>query len=286
MNNYNGKIKTFLTEFSGYIANVIIVIGYIILQSSGLVETGKTIYEVLVDGFLLLLMTNILRMSFFATGIQRAYASDKWEKTALKHEEKLNLVMPFINKISEFLEFDYRKRLKLERITCLRGIDYNLIFDEKGKIKDYKHPAPSLDGLNKREIKAIKKKYSFECRNIEKAKQVIVPLYMPNEVISRSKPQKRMFQASTSRKAIIVLVTGLIASVFITGFNGMFTSTGINWVAFGHAVGVSLISLAIGLTALFTGYTHISQDVRGDVIDKTHYLGQFEEWIKNGGNNE
>lgn len=285
MNN-NGKMKTFLAEFSGYAANVVIIVGYVMMQSSGLIETGKSFFEVMVDGFLLLLLTNILRMSLFSTGIQRGYAGELWRSTANAHEDKLKIIMPYINKFSDFLEFDYRKRLKLERIIYLRGIDYSLIFDESGKIKNYVHPIPNVDDLNKKEAKYRLKKYKFECKNIEKAKSVIVPLYMPNEIISRSKSQKRMFRTSTVRTTLTVFITGALLSIFIAAFSGMFEPTGINWTSFWYSVGLALIALALGLTSFLTGYMHIAQDMRGDVIDKTHYLGQFEEWIKNGGNNE
>lgn len=288
MDDNRAKFRTFMTEFSGYAANVIIVIGFVILQSSGLVESGKSFQQVLLEGALLLLMTNLLRMSFFATGIQRGYASDKWKNSALEHEQILNAVMPNMDNIDDFLEEDYQKRLKMERIARLRGFKYSTVFDEDGSIKDYVHTLPDLSKASEKEKEMRKHQFELECKNIKAAKEASVPLYMANELITRSAPQKRMFRESTKKAALITLISGVVISVFIMVFNGIFTPTGINWVMFWNAVGVAMISVAVGLLSLFSGYTHIVQNLRGDVVDKVHYLKRFKEWSekkKNGGNN-
>lgn len=279
MNN-NGKIKTLLTDWLGYFITAALAIAYVMVQSVGMTPSGVTIGEILTTGALYFIVMTAMRTAMMGTGMQKGYASELWHGTANKHEEIMQRCLVSINLLPKFLEEDYQRRLKMQRVMCLRGVAYEKIFNDDGTIKDYTHPYPNLEKLNKQQQREKLNNYNAECRSIRKARQISVPLYRSEQLFTRSGSNKRMFSVSPKKTALISIISGLVLSVGTTVINLLFRPDNFNLITFLSSTGMALVAVALSLIPLHQGYTLITQSLREDVIDKIHYLSEFEEWAK------
>jgi hypothetical protein len=270
--------KRYSVDYMGFLLSALIAIAYALVKSLVLSPSGRSIQEIIISSILVFLVSYVIREGMLQSGLQKGFNSSVWQATAEEHNKVIERVQARIGCLYDFMDFDYARRLKRVRMGKLLGIEYENVFDEKGNIKEYSVPLPSLEGKNEKQIKALMKKYRHDCQKVATARKVQVPQYTSEQVLGRDNNNGVLFNHSTHKFFITSSITGLIVSTAFLFIFSLVEPKGFDWVSLIMSFGVILMSYCSAMLGYMNAYVFITKTLRDDVLDKIRMLNEFDIW--------
>jgi hypothetical protein len=276
--------KKYIKQYIGYIVIVLACLIYIARGIITVEETGKTVMQILGDGFLALFFGLFINYVFELQGMMDGERNEKVIATNQKHAEIVEDISPNIDKLDAWCDKKNKEALKLARIRILsaHGLKYDDCFDEEGVAKPLSLCTKNLQQVQKEERKIIKDKI----KGYKKACKVKLTLLTTNLLTSEGGRDydpyylgqtKRQYKRKTTTmdlisKLGIACIFGYYGAKFVSTFSWAFLIwTGIQVVLF----------LIMGVVKLYTSYMFVIDDYRARVIKKIDNLTKFKDYIQN-----
>lgn len=276
--------KKYIKQYIGYIVIVLACLIYIARGIITVEETGKTVMQILGDGFLALFFGVFINYVFELQGMMDGERNDKVIATNQKHADIVDEISPDIDKLDDWCDKKNKEALKLARVRILsaNGLKYDDCFDEEGVAKPLSSLKLDLNCSSKEERRQVKDK--IKC--FRKACKVKLTLLTTNSLTSEGGRDydpyylgqtKRQYKRKTTTmdlisKLGIACIFGYYGAKFVTSFSWAFLIwTGIQVVLF----------LIMGVVKLYTSYMFVVDDYRARVIKKIDNLTKFKDFIDN-----
>lgn len=276
--------KKYIKQYIGYIVIVLACLIYIARGIITVEETGKTVMQILGDGFLALFFGVFINYVFELQGMMDGERNDKVIATNQKHADIVDEISPDIDKLDDWCDKKNKEALKLARVRILSasGLKYDDCFDEEGVAKPLSSLKLDLNCSSKEERRQVKDK--IKC--FRKACKVKLTLLTTNSLTSEGGRDynpyylgqtKRQYKRKTTTmdlisKLGIACIFGYYGAKFVTAFSWAFLIwTGIQVVLF----------LIMGVVKLYTSYMFVVDDYRARVIKKIDNLTKFKDFIDN-----
>lgn len=278
------KIKNFIKQNFGYF---IVFFACAIYIARGLItidKTGKTVYEIIVDGSLAFFFGVFINRIMDLQGMANGERDDRVIKTNTLHSKVVDEITPYIDKLDDWCDRKNKEALKLARIRILKGegLKYDDCFDEDATPKDY-----TID-FNKYYYKGKDREKLFEkqkernkYKSYLKACKLKLTLLTTNALtndggkeydpyyLGRTKVQ---YEKETSRSEII----SKIAIAVITGIYGIKLIKDFSWANL-LWVGIQVVLfLLIGGIKMLKSMFFIIDEYRARTIKKIDNLQKFK----------
>lgn len=281
--------KKYIKQYIGYIVIALACLIYIARGIITVEETGKTVMQILGDGFLALFFGVFINNVFALQGMMDAERNEKVVATNQSHAQIVEDISKDIDKLDEWCNKKNKEALKLARIRILStaGLKYESCFDEEGVAKPLSSLELKKDGLSKEEKKLVKDKI----KSFKKACKIKLTLLTTNTLTSEggrdydpyylgeTKKQHKRKESAIDfvSKFGIAVIFGVYGARFVSSFSWAFLIwTGIQVVLF----------LIMGVVKLYTNYMFMIDDHRARVIKKIDNLTKFKADIKNTNNTQ
>lgn len=273
--------------FKQYIGYIVIVLACLIYIARGVItveETGKTVAQILGDGFLALFFGVFINYVFELQGMMDGERNEKVIATNKSHADIVEDISPNIDKLDEWCDKKNKEALKNARVRILSayGLKYDDCFDEEGVAK----PLSLLKEDMRLKTKEEKKMQKDKIACYKKACKVKLTLLTTNSLTSEGGREydpyylgqtKRQYKRKTTTmdlisKIGIACIFGYYGAKFVSSFSWAFLIwTGIQVVLF----------LIMGVVKLYTSYMFVIDDYRARVIKKIDNLTKFKDYIEN-----
>ena len=277
----NDKFKTFMKSYAYSMVAFAISLAYIFIGYIRIDRTGKTVWQIIADGFTLFCLAIIVNMLFGAQGIQSGRSTEPLKEAESRYHTILLRVRCMADKLQSFCDRKNVEALKTARSQILleKGYRYTDYFDAEGLIKQF----PAVEGETKKERKrrwrAFKKARDF------KVTMLTIPLLATDE--NDAKDPNAMgrsitrFMTFTTEKNI---VTRLLFS-FICGFFGVEILRDATVETLIYTIIKVAMILGFGTMKFITSKMYITGEYRDRVETKTRLLEEFEASEKGDGYN-
>lgn len=276
--------KKYIKQYIGYIVIILACLIYIARGIITVEETGKTVMQILGDGFLALFFGVFINYVFELQGMMDGERNDKVIATNKRHADIVDDISSNIDKLDDWCNTKNKEALKLARVRILsvHGLKYDDCFDEEGVAKPLSSLNLNFNFTTKEEKKQVKEK--VKC--YRKACKVKLTLLTTNSLTSEGGRDydpyylgqtKRQYKRKTTTmdlisKLGIACIFGYYGARFVTSFSWAFLIwTGIQVVLF----------LIMGVVKLYTSYMFVIDDYRSRVIKKIDNLTKFKDYINN-----
>ena len=139
MGEWSEKTKKFIKQNYGYF---IVVIACAIYTARGLItidKTGKTVYEIIVDGALAFFFGVFISRMLDLQGLTNGERDERVIKTNTLHQNIVDEITPYIDELDDWCDQKNAEALKNARIRILKseGMKYEDYFDENATPKEY-----------------------------------------------------------------------------------------------------------------------------------------------------
>ena len=302
------KAKEILKNFLGYIIIFFTCILYILTELFVLGENGKTISQIIAEGFVAFLMGVGVDRMFSIQGITNGMRSDIVNSTMSLYGQTVEKINGFINKLGEWCFEKNAITYKRERILILAraGLKYEDCFDEDGRAKPFtfcfiekpiNKDKERLKNPNERQLEIIRikeiqrhnkegkadEKYKRKCYN--QAVKLRLSELHANELTSEGgKKDDPNYLGQTIGEYIRVDSFKTIALKFfmaiLFGIYGVTLITEFSWVGLIWKTFQVCIFLILGLVKMKASAMFITNDFRGRIIKKIDNLEEFDADIK------
>lgn len=274
--------KKYIKQYIGYIVIILACLIYIARGIITVEETGKTVMQILGDGFLALFFGVFINNVFALQGMMDAERNEKLISTNQKHAEIVDDISDNIDKLDEWCHKKNIEALKMARIRILStaGLKYEKCFDEEGVAKPLSSLDLNFDCTSKEEKKIVKEK--LKC--FKKACKIKLTLLTTNSLTSEggrdydpyylgeTKKQHKRKEVTIDfiSKFGIAVIFGVYGAKFVSSFSWAF----LIWTAL-----QVILFLIMGVVKLYTNYMFMIDDYRSRVIKKIDNLTKFKDYI-------
>lgn len=270
--------KKYLKQYFGYLVIALVCSIYIARGIITIEETGKTVGQILGDGFLALFVGLFINSVFGLQGMMDGDRNEKVIATNLAHAKIVDKIAPHIDKLDEWCDKKNKEALKTARVRVLSafGLKYEDCFDEEGVAKELPLCKLNMKSMTREERKITRDK--IKC--FRKACKIKLTLLTTNSLTSEGGRDydpyylgqtKRQYKRKTIftdlfSKIGLAVIFGVYSAKFVKEFSWAFLIwTGIQVVLF----------LIMGVIKLYTNYMFVTDEYRGRVIKKIDNLTKF-----------
>ena len=277
------KTRDFIQKNLGYIAVVFVCIVYVATAFITIGKTGKTISQIIADGFIAFLLGFSINRILDLQGIINGERDERYLASVKLHGETILKVSKYIDRLEGWCEIQNAINLKVQRTRILaqEGMKYDDYFDEQGNAKGYQYTQQKLP-------RALQKIENAKISCYRKAVKLKLTPLSTGELTSegskandqynfgRTKEQYER-QASVSdivSKVLISVVIGYYGVTFVQDFN----YANLIW----NCLQVAMF-ICIGAIKMRQSYSFITGEYRGRIIKKINNLEMFYNYIINEG---
>lgn len=272
----NDKFKTFMKSYAYTMVAFAISLAYVFIGYIRIDRTGKTIWQIVADGFTLFCLAIIVDMLFGAQGIQTGRATEPLKEAESRYRSILLRVRSMADKLQAFCEKKNRDALKTARTQILleKGYRYTDHFEEDGAIK----PFPNVENEDKKERKrrwrAFRKARDF------KVTMLTIPLLATDESDAKDpnamgRSITRFMTAATEKNAVKRIMFS-----FVCGFFGVEILRDASVETLIFTIFKVATILGFGTMKFIKSKLYITGEYRDRVETKTRLLEEFEAWDK------
>lgn len=282
------KIGDFIKDNIINFVLILVCVVYIFKGVIEIVETGKTISEIIADGFIMFLVSFGIKIILRKKGLNNGYNSPLFISTCNDYGNNITSISDNIELLDYFCKDENNERLRIKQKTFL--IKHAISEDEFFNSDKYKHK-PLKNGLNKEEYKRELEKY-LVCK---KARKLTVFQYSSKLITnaydnftdedSLLKTTTKKYQKKATFSNFIIGILCAIIFAYFTFQEGQFTWNGLIWSTLQIA-----IYLVLGLIEYLNAYEFITKTLREKIkriiviIDKFKNKLEFYKNYKKGAN--
>lgn len=297
------KAKEILSNIFGYIIIVFTCVLYVLTAIFALNPTGKTIWQIIGDGILVLCMGITMDHLFSIQGIVNGMKSKLVNSTMVLYGQTVEKINSYINRLGEWCHKKNRRTYKEQRTKILSraGLRYEDCFYEDGKAKpfvstfvekpisfdkknrkdktSYKSEKIRVKSL-KRENKEAKKEDKFKRKCYWQAVKLKLTELYPNDLTSEGgkKDDPNNLGPTINDYMTVDSIKTWITKIFfaiILGVYGISLIKDFSWIELlWRAFQICLFSV-FGLVKMRKSTMFITNDYRGRIIKKIDNLDEF-----------
>lgn len=271
--------KKYIKQYIGYI---VIVFACLIYLARGIItieETGKTVMQILGDGFLALLFGVFINHVFSLQGMLEGERNEKVIATNKKHADIVEDISDNIDKLDDWCNMKNKQALKQARIRILstNGLKYENCFDEEGVAKPLSSLNLKFDTTSKEEKRVVKEK--IKC--FKKSCKIKLTLLTTNSLTTEGgKDYNPYYFGQTkkqyTRKTTIMDFISKVGIACIFGYYGAKFVSSFSW-AFLIWTGIQVVLfLIMGVIKYYTSFIFMIDDYRASKIMKIDNLTKFK----------
>ena len=265
-----------LFKNASYIAVVLISVAYVASSLVLISKTGRGVYEILGSGALSLIVGILINSTFRDLGIRRAEQDERTISTKALHEQTVEQITPFIDRLDGFCEKENERALKRirARILLSAGLRYEDCFDERGATMDLDSSLLGADKTkNKRILKAYKKAQAVRVKPLSS-------FLLTCDSTSYNNPydfgkSKREFDMQRGASDIMTRV--VMAIIF--GYFGVSLVSEVNVATIIWNVLQIVMYVTSGIIGMYSSYSFIVDEHRTGIIKKIDVLQKFKLYV-------
>ena len=252
---------------AGYFAVILISVIYIAGSLVTISKSGRSIYEILGEGALSLIVGVMINGAFRTVGMKRGDEDERTVATRELHARAVEEISPKIDKLHEFCLSENKRAIKDIRCRILSsaGLKYSDFFDSEGNPKtDTEEPQ------EKKRKRAYRKALRVKIRHLS-----------PSDLTTDGGDSQEPFdfgkskRSYSNRRSIGDGVTRLVMAI-IFGYFGVGLSNGIDIASvIWHSLQI-ILYISSGIIQMYTSYMWMTDEYRGSIIKKIDYLQKFK----------
>ena len=272
----NEKVKAFARNYFYTIVAVAISVVYIFRGFVTFDKTGKTVWEVLADGIVILIMGIVIDFMFGAQGIENGRKMDRVIEAEERHSRLLKEVEPYSDVMQEFCEkknAEAKKTLR-KQIMMEYGYRYSDFFEEDGTIK----PFPAVPGESKKETARRDKAY-------RKARDFKITMLTVSLLTSDNVSTKDPNAIGRSVTSFMVGQTkkDMTTKAAFSLFWGVYSVKILSDISWENLIATTLqmaLLIGIGTMKLITSKMYIIGEYRERVETKNRFMEEFKLYLE------
>lgn len=282
----NNKTRDFIQKNIGYISVALVCIVYIAASFIIIGKSGKTIEQIIADGFIAFALGFTINRIFDTQGIINGERDERYIATLKLHSEMIDKVSPHIDMLSDWCEIQNKANLKLQRtrILATEGLKYDDYFDDEGNAKGYEYTEKKLP-------KNLQKIEDAKISCYRKAVKLKLTPLSAGELTSEGSKANDTYdfgrtKAQYEKEASVSDIVSKVIVAFIFGYFGVsFIATldmaNLIW----HCLQVAMF-IGMGAITMYKSFTFITDEYRGRIIKKINNLEMFYNYILKGENTD
>lgn len=267
------KFNDIFRDYIGYILSLLVVLGYILTAVFSLAETGRSIYEIIVNSFVIFVLGVLLSNTMGHQGINEGERDEHVREVKLNHAQALTDTQPFWYEATDFCKLKNTQALRQERerilnFATLRYYDY---FDDEGRFIGDLLPIPE-DGLKDfvhKQNKAIQQALDLKITQISPS-DLITETVKPNDPLSRGRSKTQYLVDSNVKDIIGKIATAVFGGIYTASFIG----ADLGEIA--YRIVIAIILLAFGVVKYYSNYRFMVSENKDRTVMATHWLREFE----------
>lgn len=272
------KVREFIHRNVGYAVVFLTCGAYIATSFINIDKTGKTIWEILIDGAIVFILSFFINRVFDMQGIMNGERSELYQNTMQLHAEAIMKVSPSIDRLDEWCMQKNAENLRVQRTRILagEGLRYADYFDADGSLTE-----GAFVDIETVQSRSMRRFYRRRNRCIEKALHVELTPLSAGELMSEGSKgddpydfgrtkleyEKQMSIYDALSKVVIAIVFGYYGVSMIENFSYSI----LIW----HGFQVIIFAL-IGVVSMYNSYIFITSEHRGRIVKKVNCLEMFD----------
>jgi hypothetical protein len=267
------KFNDIFRDYIGYILSLLVVVGYILTAVFSLSETGRSVYEIIVNSFVIFVLGVLLANTMGHQGLNEGEKDESVKLTRSQHSQALNDTQPFWYEATDFCKLKNAQALRQERerilnFATLRYYDY---FDHDGRFigQFISIPDNELKDFITRQNKAIQSALDLKITHITPT-DLITESVKPNDPLARGRSKSQYLVDSNIKDVIGKVATAIFGGVYTASFIG----ADLGEVA--YRIVIAIILLAFGVVKYYSNYRFMVGENKERMVMATHWLKEFE----------
>lgn len=273
------KFNDIFRDYIGYILSLLVVLGYILTAVFALSETGRTVYEIVVNSFVIFVLGVLLSNTMGHQGVNEGERDLGVIDTRTKHAQALSDTQAFWYEATEFCKLKNAQALRQERerilnFATLRYYDY---FDHDGRFigKFIPIPEDTLKDFVNKQNKAIQQALDLKITQITPS-DLITESAKPNDPLARGRSKTQYLVDSNIKDIIGKVATAIFGGIYTASFIG----ADLGEIA--YRLVIAIILLAFGVVKYYANYRFMVSENKDRTAMATHWLREFETLHNNG----
>lgn len=286
MDNWSAKAMRILKNSIGYIMATVFTVAYIALSILKIDKTGRTIDEIVGDGFKYYIYQIVLTALLRPQGLANGRNDEEYIKTAELHEKKVEEISENMNYLPVWCEKKNQENYKKQRTKILasESLKYSDYFQDDGTvIADYEIDSSkmSLRWKNRFTRRAEKRRY----KAYRRAVKLKLSELEATSLTSSDKAKEDVYALPESekeflgRKFLIDIVKRTLPAILF-GLYGFKEAADLNWAAFAWTVFQAVTGLVSAIAEMITSKHYIVNDVRTGMVKKIGWMDVFSADLK------
>ena len=265
------KVKNFFKANSYWFITLLAGLVYVTRGLVKVVETGKSVYEIVADSILAILFGFFIAKTMSMQGFLKGERDERVVSTRRRHGQIVEEITPYIDRLDDFCaqkteetKREIQKKILAKAGLCLSDLD---AFLQRGEI-------PPCEKRALRDKKRALKKAS---------KLKITPLLTssltgdesdPGDPLALGATKKGFMAKSDSKRLFSKLATGLLF-----GYYGVQAITDFSWAQLIWTAIQTVMFLVMGVSSYMQSYFFMTDNYRNRIIRKMDYLQMFKNMI-------
>lgn len=251
---------------AGYFAVILISVIYIAGSLITISKSGRTVYEILGEGALSLIVGIMINGAFRTAGIKRGDEDERTVATRELHARAVEEITPKIDILYDFCNSENKRAVRDIRIRILSsaGLKYTDFFDSEGNLLNVNEPQ------EKQKKKAYKKALRVKIRHLSPS-DLTTDVGESNEPFDFGKSKRSYAKGKSIGDGIVKLVMAVIFGYFGVGLSNGIDLASLIW----HSLQI-ILYISSGIIQMYTSYMWVTDEYRGSIIKKIDYLQKFK----------
>lgn len=273
----DSKIRDFFHRNVGFAAVILTCAAYLATSFIHIDKTGKSIWEILIDGAIVFILSFFINRIFDLQGIMNGERSEIYQNTMRLHGESVMKVSSVLDRLDEWCAKKNAENFRIQRTKILagEGLRYSDFFDDDGSLRE--GAFIDLDTVQSRNMKRL---YRRRNRCINKALHVNLTPLSAGELTSEGAKGDDPYNFGRTkleyeRQMSTYDALSKIAIAIVFGYYGVsmlesFSYADLVW----HGFQVALFTV-VGAVSMYNSYFFITSEHRGRIVKKVNCLEMF-----------
>ena len=284
----NEQAKAWLKNIASYSVILFVSATYIATSFITLERSGKTVWQIIIDGIFVFVVGILINRAFEFQGILEGERDEQLRTEENHHAQEVDKVAPIIDVLEEWCMMKNAEALKIQRVRILaeKGMKYSDYFDEEGMALPFKINQEAMNNRYTRKIERMRIKCYTKALSVHLTPLSAAVLtgesgrYWDPYFLGRSKAEytKESGKSDVIIKILLAFAFGYFAVSLITDWS----IANLIWKVFQIAV-----FLCMGHQKQLRSRAFVTGEFKDRIMKKIKYLKMFEPWGKafqKGGN--
>lgn len=239
-------------------------------------ESGKTIEQIIIDGFLTFIVGYSIGMLLSAQGYKNGWNNEQLIEAQKKHREKVQSINDRLDNLEAYLEERHEKKIKALRIQILSEEALSYKDFSEGKYAQYQTDKEFIKTHSKSQLRAIYKAYHCKPKKLKGTDLIKGGMSSSKNDDDELGDTVKEHQAKTQASALGYRI--ITAIVF--GYYGIEMARNFNWITLIWTSIQVVIFLGSGFMRYDSAYSYMKENIKDRYYAQIDILTSFEAWEK------